>query len=747
MSPVVSYIYQDTLAEPSGEPNIFSPIVSYQYFDWVGGDNIDFKTSPEISYFYNISLQFEEVVLRGQVIDPMGEPIAGAQITIGTLGESLGSAVTGLDGSYELNPVPSGIYTLTARSSGYVSSQRILSLDNLGARQDFMLFPAPSTPELKVANSTPAFNAHPTDPLEGAEMLVFDGSSFIPAIPDFLDTNKMTIVLTHGWNDNADYWPLQMANTLAANQVLSVANIIAWDWRRAAGHGLGASHRNTIEQGRALGEALRDENALGSHYSREIHFIGHSLGTLVNAAAANYLHGDALGFTVSPKPVAPAWQPQNTHLTLFDEAELAVFADKGVVMAMGLDLLSPLSIPLSIVVVDSEWINSIPVHHGWIDNYVSAYGSYHSEAVNILLQKAESLFDPTTIRQTLMHAYPYQLYEESIRLKSESDLFFRRSFEAEELFPDISAPFPPEETMLNPPASYRQSPESSNDLVLEKQGNLSWFRFPLRALQARYDFNVDSIHQYASSAYSKFGETTLETYERTRVATEDATQWVLNRAEDGYNAVIDTINQVDLRISLATGLPTQPAQPASFRMEGLPSNTPAFISVPVIIPPDAVGLLFDFKVSGEPVEDCLVFGIDNSESGGITTNLFALKAKFFPPDQLLTSDLVDIESFSGTTNTLFFGILGGTSTNCAVQLENVRFIYFSAPNLEVSQANGTLKLSWPTTATGYVLESSPSLVADGWMPVPAIPVISGDTYSVGITSVSQTAFYRLVKKQ
>ena len=90
-------------------------------------------------------------------------------------------------------------------------------------------------------------------------------------------------------------------------------------------------------------------------------------------------------------------------------------------------------------------------------------------------------------------------------------------------------------------------------------------------------------------------------------------------------------------------------------------------------------MLFEYAISGEPKEDSLVCGIDNGESGGITTNLFAIQAKFPPPHQISTSSLIDISSYAGKTNNLFFAILGGTSINCSIQIDGIRF--FSSPGL------------------------------------------------------------------
>jgi len=52
VSPLVSYLYLDTLADPPSQPNVVSPLVSYLYCDWLGDENLNFETSPTVSYFY-----------------------------------------------------------------------------------------------------------------------------------------------------------------------------------------------------------------------------------------------------------------------------------------------------------------------------------------------------------------------------------------------------------------------------------------------------------------------------------------------------------------------------------------------------------------------------------------------------------------------------------------------------------------------------------------------------------------------
>ena len=44
-SPVASYQYEDSLAEP--DTPIMSPVVSYQYYDWPGDENVPSRSVAE----------------------------------------------------------------------------------------------------------------------------------------------------------------------------------------------------------------------------------------------------------------------------------------------------------------------------------------------------------------------------------------------------------------------------------------------------------------------------------------------------------------------------------------------------------------------------------------------------------------------------------------------------------------------------------------------------------------------------
>ena len=153
-----------------------------------------------------------------------------------------------------------------------------------------------------------------------SQLKAFDGALFTTNAVASLDPNRMTVVLTHGWNSSPNEWATNMAAWIRSG-IATTPNIVAWDWSILASNATdnpGTPAAQTQDQGAALAEALLVN--LGPDYAQPIHFIGHSLGTLVNARAANYLHGDQLANEdVSPAP----WAATNTQMTLFDEASYA----------------------------------------------------------------------------------------------------------------------------------------------------------------------------------------------------------------------------------------------------------------------------------------------------------------------------------------------------------------------------------------------------------------------------------------
>ncbi len=242
------------------------------------------------------------------------------------------------------------------------------------------------------AESTPAYLISPPPP---SQLMAYHGGIFTANLAS-IDPSQMTVVLTHGWNDNPNTWALSMA-ILIHNNVTPAPNIVAWDWSQVAQSSVddpGTPAAQTGDQGRALGEALR--LTLGANYSKPIHFVGHSLGTLVNASAANYLQGTSwANDNVSPTP----WPAANMQMTLFDEAEVAT-GQSGLLNGI-LTLAGWNGNPLE---PKPSYYHPLPRQSAWADNYVSAFGLLHPEAANVILTEGFPTVAPDLA--SLFRTYP-----------------------------------------------------------------------------------------------------------------------------------------------------------------------------------------------------------------------------------------------------------------------------------------------------------------------------------------------------
>jgi len=132
------------------------------------------------------------------------------------------------------------------------------------------------------------------------------------------DHDAPTYVITHGWQPGGDYtsegWDFSdqlmpefqskvgdaILERLAGEESVSKANLLFFEWEGAytAGEfakwdgkwiwqGSADARPNAEYAGVLLGRALADK--FGGDYSQDIHFIGHSFGTIVNATATRFL--------------------------------------------------------------------------------------------------------------------------------------------------------------------------------------------------------------------------------------------------------------------------------------------------------------------------------------------------------------------------------------------------------------------------------------------------------------------------
>jgi pimeloyl-ACP methyl ester carboxylesterase len=216
---------------------------------------------------------------------------------------------------------------------------------------------------LTQTNRAPTTNeiGKPTIPTDPTHFKVFTNRTLQSGVG--LDPNKMTVVITHGWNGSSTDWPTVTAQNIGQRIGASTVNIVAWDWTAEAASppGLGVIAARTRGQGKALGTDL--VAALGANYAQRIHFIGHSLGTLVNGHAAEYVHTN--GFSWS-----------NTQMTLCDEAEVAselnstgwqMATTLPQIIGQGISSLATLSGNFS--TPQRYWDHPLPQQFAWADNY------------------------------------------------------------------------------------------------------------------------------------------------------------------------------------------------------------------------------------------------------------------------------------------------------------------------------------------------------------------------------------------
>lgn len=149
-------------------------------------------------------------------------------------------------------------------------------------------------------------------------------------------------------------------------------------------------------------------------------------------------------------------------------------------------------------------------------------------------------------------------------------------------------------------------------------------------------------------------------------------------------------------------------------------------------------MAFDFTVTGDPVDDRIACAVNGQ-------SVFALAAKFISEGEPMSTDMIDVSAFAGQSVEVFFGLAGGTSTNCELAIDGLRFVTVPTPKVAVGVAAGTASVKWPAAASGWTLESSDTLGTGSWQPV---PLGAGLTLDSGVATLldpisSLTKFYRL----
>jgi len=554
-----------------------------------------------------------------------------------------------------------------------------------------------------------------------SQLEVFQNGSFSTFVAA-VDTNAMTIVLTHGWiplkfwefdlapvftRNGIEDWPTTMAVGLQAQGV--TANIMAWNWESAATSPLnkpGQAGSQTPGQGVLLGKALL--NVLGPNYSKPIHFVGHSFGTLVNSYAATYLQGTNFGN--GQEWSSTPWPATNMQMTLFDEAEVGADASFDLDSA-GLAALADLKVGFFEA---SSYYHPLPLNFAWADNYVSAFGLLKTNAANVILTDGFPTNAPDLIHWFYQlgsfHRYPCSWYSNTIQNEDISEMGFKWSFEQAGLF--------------------SQAP-TNGSVYVQFNNNSPWDL-------TQKDWNYGT--NYLNSNFQEY------------VAVAKSTAQIVGN-------IIDTSEQtLELAIfgvdgELLMNLNTTPEKSAKSQFQVHPlgvrpngesnssTNVPAYAWMELMVPTNAVSLSFNYIIQGDWQSDSLAAAFNG-------TNILLIAGNTIQTNVTFSSGSIDVSAFAGQTNEFFIGIIGGTSTNAQVTVENLAFSISTPPLLQAQTGNGNFMLSWPMSAANFNLQTATNLAdPNSWVTLTNVPAIVNlqNTITNPITGIQ--GFYRLIQAQ
>jgi hypothetical protein len=751
-SPVVSFQFQESL-EMAENLAVQSPVVSFQYLEWPGDENLAVENSPAVSYFFSGGMS---LALSGLVSSTDGLPIPGAVVTLKRYGTAFWTGTTSSTGTFTLSNLQAAKLTATVSKPGFVTLIRNIDGEAGGSQNlEFRLTPATVPPETMAVSRVATGEEAGVARTSGTSLLaIFDvgTNNFIPVADGVIPQNRPTVILAHGWKSSPDDWALALARLINNHPKPGTVtpNILVWDWRGDAATATPPTDL-ACTQGVEMGKALHAK--LGTAYSQHVHFIGHSLGALVNAYACNYAHAGLERGNTNPQE---HWDAALTtpQVTLLDEAEVAtVFGQK---VTQSASLAWHLAGIKGAVVAGTgaairDWKNPVPTNALWVDNYISLVGIQRDDAVNVCLWKKALTIDwhNPEAGLTSAHAFAHLFYRNTVAPTGAAPpVGYGRSVEG-------GGNIPPSGTGLTHGSLWYENDLTADPLDMQLQPNPEPFEanklmagllvVPLAATMnadaKAVGRDIAADIKWVCNIPGSVVRTTGQVFSS---AKEKIGFWM----DAAWDKGSDILNNIDPESQLAApmsasvmsfSLQTQPV-PSNNRMPrsgGGSAGQPACAWMTVQVPPDAGLMAFDFTVTGDPVEDSIACAVNGQ-------NVFALQAKFAPDGSPVSTDMIDVSAFAGQTVELFFGLVGGTSTNCTAAIDGIRFITIPQPAVKVDVVGQDARVSWPAAAMGWVLESSDTLAPESWQAVPPDGVVVVD----GIASIieprsDQKRFYRL----
>jgi hypothetical protein len=177
----------------------------------------------------------------------------------------------------------------------------------------------------------------------------------------------------------------------------------------------------------------------------------------------------------------------------------------------------------------------------------------------------------------------------------------------------------------------------------------------------------------------------------------DTFNYVEGKASQGYEKVVDLGSDAVLRVILKS---SSQAPQGALRAEAQ-SETNSVLVLPLVIPARALFVQFDYTVAGDIKNDFLFFGLNDIAP-------VTFEGRFIPTNSGQASRPFEVIGLAGATNKFVFGLSGGTSKDCTVTIQAIRFI-LDDPSLSIGREDGQPVISWPADAANWELEMTGEL--------------------------------------
>ena len=720
------------------------------------------------------------LTINGTVVDTTGSPVRSAVVKIYQIGLEPVFVLADQLGRFSATGLVPSAYRVEVTAQFYGTG--LVTVD--GTRGGTVWQQVQLNPALTLVGTTPKGRAatlaeiFPTQPTNAAKLRIWNRITKVWQESGALNPSLPTVIMTHGWNSDSDVWAGPTAQAMVIELGMSGWNIVAWDWRGEAAFTI----HNVINGGQfvpsdktpAQGELLaqRLHFLLGAGYTQSLHFIGHSLGTLVNRYACDWLHKSG------------RWQSSATqpHLTLLDEAELSsaggvkVLSTPLIVAQESASrLLEELTRPhlnSTVVILDAaakatqeavgrtvlaaidDWKSPIPSSAAYVDNYVSLVGWNRSASANVCLAPPPlELLD-----LSLGHNYAHRWYRRTLEHLSTVKMGFPRSRQAGGIVP-------PQEPQYQAGSLWFQSyvdEFSLNWVQLESfPGACSAYallNIAAAKKRAVVNLTVAAVEQTAKQVVKAgvvIKQTVKDAGEAANMVVKTTGEVLVKQKErfgDYVDAKVDQLvdfkNNVtaDLKFTDAVArfttryvLLPQPQRRQARSDDGTGAASGSGVWITLDIPLDAALMAFDFGVEGNPLDDCLV-----AAYGG--NNIFHLQGKYLVSGEIQTSDFINVSGVAGQRVEFYFGFHGGTSRASGI-IEGLRFMTMPQPTLAVTQETPEeIELHWSAAASGWKLEETSDLSLAPWTfsPFPSGAILEDGVMSVRMPLVAgNKKFFRL----